>query len=181
MNGNMTALFQKIAKSKASAGGNIIKDGKYLFCIHNLLIDAKFNGNMFIAEMEVIEAHQLLDDVEPNKVGTTASYVVNLDKNQSAGGNAKALVLALLNAKEDETSEEDFVESLQTLVSKGQPARGMLIADETFRKPIRSGPNAGKPFTAHRWQYVEQTAEQIAARRARIDKSIASSTSTAAA
>jgi hypothetical protein len=164
------AIFQKIANSRASMGGNRITDGKYLFLIKKMLIEAKFDGTMFIVEFKVLAAEGILPDVQPNKVGTTASYVVNLDKNISAGGNAKAFVLGLLGYKEDEVAPADVEATLADLTDTAQPARGMLIADETYRKPIRSGPNAGKPFTAHRWTYVGQNApEEVAKRRAELD------------
>jgi hypothetical protein len=165
------ALLKKIAQSKASAGGNIIKDGNYVFEVVNLLLESKFNGSMFIAEFQVREAVASGEKdssgvpVEPNKIGSMCSYVVNLDKNISAAGNAKALILALYGLDEAEVSEEDFLAALSAVTEKDQPARGMLIADSTFRKTIRGGPNAGKPFTAHRWQNVAQVADDIAARR----------------
>lgn len=168
---NKADLLKKIAGAKASAGGNVIKDGTYLFEVVQLLLEQKFNGAMFIAEMIVREAQASGEKdergvaVEPNKVGSTCSYVVNLDKNVSAAGNAKAYILALYGMQENEVSEGDFMEALSQVTEKDQPAKGMLIGDNTFRKTIRGGPNAGKPFTAHRWVTVEQSEEEIAGRR----------------
>lgn len=165
-----TAILSKIANAKATAGGNIIKDGKYLFTLMNIICEQKFGGTMFIVEMLVDEAQAVFPGVEPNKPGTMASYVVNLDKNVSAAGNAKAFVLALLGYKESDVAmDDDFIAALAELTSANQPARGMRIADETFRKEIRSGKNAGSPFTAHRWQRVDQTPEAIAKRRTEVE------------
>jgi len=174
-------IFARIAAAKASVGGNIIRDGKYTFGILKMLADseAKFNGHMFIVEFTVLASESLPDIVDEksgkpvlaNAVGSTCSYVLNLDKNIAAMGNAKSFVMALLNQpNESEIDLEDFAETLEALVAQDQPARGMIIKDETFRKTIRGGVNAGKPFTGHRWQYVEETEEQIKARRAEFDK-----------
>lgn len=163
------AILRKIAEAKASGGGNITKDGKYTFAVNAMMIEAKFNGTMFIVEHYVKSAEAVEPDVEPNKPGTICSIVYNLDKNVSAPGNTKAYVLALFGYKEDEVTQDEFVATLGELCGPAQPARGMLIRTETFRKPIQKGPNAGKPFTGHRWQHVEQTEDQIATERKYLD------------
>jgi hypothetical protein len=172
-------LLARIAKAQASVGGNIIRDGIYRFGILKMVLEQKFNGNMFIVEFKVLESANVPDIIDEksgkpvlaNGVGTTASYVLNLDKNIAAMGNAKSFVMALVD-ETDESSidDEDFQMTLDALLGKEQPARGMSIGDETFRKAIKSGANAGKPFVGHRWKHVEETEEQIAARRAEFDK-----------
>jgi hypothetical protein len=169
------ALMAKIAGAKASGGGNIIRDGNYTFEILNISLENKFKGATFVVDFKVIEseATDAYDDkgqpVKPNAVGSTCGYVVNLDKNVSAAGNAKRLILALVGKAEDEVTPEEFVEALDYLTTKAQPARGMRIKDRTFRKTIQSGPNAGKPFTGHAWEHVALSAEQIATNRAALD------------
>lgn len=165
-----SSLMARIAKAKTFAGGNIIKDGKYTFTVLRLFINNGHKGNCFIAEMRVDSAEQVNPKVVPNPVGSTASYVLNLDKNESAPGNCKAYVLALLGAKEEEVSTDELAATIEELVDeKTNPARGMRIKDETFSKIIQKGANAGKDFTGHRWEYVPQTAEQIAKQRAELD------------
>jgi hypothetical protein len=166
------AIFQKIASAKASGGGNLIRDGRYEFTILKLLLEDKFNGTCFIAEMLVESAGEVEQGVEPNRVGSTCSYVVNFDGEGklSAPGNVKLFVLALLNKGEDELDADQIADITEKLVAPSQPARGMRIADETYRKTIRSGKNAGKPFTAHRWKHVDgQTDESINERRKQLD------------
>jgi hypothetical protein len=178
-------LLARIAKAQASVGGNLIRDGIYKFAITKMVLEQKFNGNMFIVEFKVLESASYPDIVDEksgkpvtaNGVGTTCSYVLNLDKNIAAMGNAKSFVMALVGeTDEGSIDEEDFQQTLDALLGKDQPARGMAIADETFRKPIKSGANAGKPFTGHRWKHIEETEEQIAARRAEFDKASAATT-----
>lgn len=182
-------LLARIAKAQASIGGNIIRDGIYTFGIFKMVLEQKFNGNMFIVEFKVLESQSYPDIVDEksgkpvtaNGLGTTCSYVLNLDKNIAAMGNAKSFVMALVGeTDEGSIDEEDFQQTLDALLSKDQPARGMAIGDETFRKPIQKGPNAGKPFTGHRWKHIEETEEQIAARRAEFDKTASSTTTTTA-
>lgn len=185
------ALLNKIARSRATKGGNNIKDGKYVFEIKKIIQEKKEDGEMFIVELGVVECEAQpgnferagkpvwpgVDgaiEVKPNPVGSSPSYVLNLDKNKSAGGNVKAFVLALVDgedfSEEDEKAVADFVATVDELIGPTQPARGMLIYDETFRKKIKGGDNAGQPFVGHNWQHVEQTGEQIAERRAKLDK-----------
>jgi len=163
------ALLEKIKNAKTTSGGNNIFDGQYVFEVHRLLLDGKFKGTMFIAELGVLESEAVLPDVKPNMPGTTCSVAVNLDTNVSAPGNMKAVVLALLNKVEAELSGDAFLKEVERLTGPDQPARGMLIADETYRKTIQSGPNAGKPFTGHRWVHVDQTPAEVAERRKMID------------
>lgn len=166
-------VFKKIAQAKATgSGGNQIRDGRYEFTILKLLMEQKFTGMCFIAEFLVDAAQATEPGVETNPVGSTCGYVVNLDGNgkQSAPGNIKAFVLALLDKKDEDVTADDVADVLEKLVSAAQPARGMRIGDETFRKTIQKGANAGKPFTAHRWKHVPgQTDEDVAKRRAELD------------
>jgi hypothetical protein len=167
-------VFRKIANSRASGGGNQIKDGKYEFTVTKLLMEDKYTGCCFIAELLVDKAEASEPNIEPNAVGSTCSYVVNLDGSGklSAPGNIKAFVLALLGLKEDEVSADEVADYTEKLVASDQPGRGMKITDETYRKTIRGGANAGKPFTAHRWGHVAgQTEASVAARKAELDAS----------
>jgi hypothetical protein len=165
-------MLKKIASAKATAGGNRIKDGNYLFEIMNILVEKKFSGWMFIAEFLVREATASgLKDatgrlIEPNAVGSTCGYVLNLDKNISAVGNAKAMILALFGMQESEVSDEDFFASLDAVSKPDQPARGMLIAASTFHKAKRNGDDfMGLNFTG-----VDNPEDQVAARRAAQEK-----------
>lgn len=166
-------LAKKIADAKASAGGNNITDGIYIFLIKRLIVEQKFKGTMFIAEVDVVESEKVRDDVEPNKVGTAASYAVNLDSNVSAPGNMKQFILGTAGLDEATTTSEKFMEELQRLAGEGQGARGMLVACETYRKVTKTGPNAGKEGIYPRWSVVSaedgNSETEIASRRKELD------------
>lgn len=169
------ALFEKIAKAKASGGGTLINDGKYTFMVKKLIAENKFKGACFIAELFVVKSEDTFTGVEANKKGTSCSFVLNLDKNIAAAGNAKAFLLALDGRKESDVKDEEFIALLEEATNDDptrgvvQPLRGALIADETFRKTVQSGPRAGQPFTGHNWSHIEQTGEELAKRRAELD------------
>lgn len=172
------SVYEKIASSKSTGGGNLIRDGRYRFVVKSLILDSKNSGDCFIAEFEVVESEKIFEDVEPNKPTSTCSYVVNLDGagKLSAPGNIKAFILALLGEDEDSVSEKELADITEELTSENQPARGMLIADETWRKFSRSGKNANPdskgrpPMVMNRWSHVPQTKEEVAERRKHLDK-----------
>jgi hypothetical protein len=171
-------IYAKIAGAKASNGGNNILDGEYLLGVEQLILEKKYSGVCFIAELRVIESapvsvsdelrkpNEIGKDLQPSKVGSHVGYVCPLDKNVSAAGNAKAFLLGLDGTPEDEIDPAQFVEMIKSACSKDQPFRGALVRCTSFRKVIKSGPNLGKPFTGYKWQFVEQTLEEIATRRA---------------
>jgi hypothetical protein len=180
-------LLEKIAAAKITQGGNNIKDGKYIFSILKILSEKKRNGNMFIVEMLVDESSSIPDifekdgkPVHANAAGTTVSWVLNLDNNDSAPGNIKAFVLGLFDESEADIDAEELqakskgepsplATTLGELISREQPALGRKIVSETYRKLIKSGKNAGQPFVGHNWRHVAQTPEEIAANRARVE------------
>ena len=171
------AILKKIAEARASGGGNLIQDGKYRLTVLKLLLEQKYNGTCFIAEFLVDTAMAVFDDVKPNAPGTTCSFVVNMDGagKLSAAGNIKQFILALMGEEEGNVTGSDFQATLGELISDAQPARGMQIDDETFRKFARSGKNSeadskGRPpMTMSRWTTVRQTAEEITAQRKTLD------------
>mgnify|MGYP001590684624 CR=1 FL=1 len=182
------ALLKKLKEAKATAGGNNITDGSYIFEVAELILDAKRKGTMFIPRLLVVESEKILVDVEPNQVGSTCSNALNLDTNVSAPGNAKAFFMGLLNMTESEADEvvekrkvdgeevefKRWMVKMDEYTRPSQLARGMLVGDETYRKTIQTGPNAGKPFTAHNWVYIAQTSAEVAARRKAQDGTAAS-------
>lgn len=177
-------LLKKIASAKATGGGTIIRDGIYRFLIHKMMIEKKWKGICFIVEFEVVDAKVAIEGVTPNSIGSMCGYVVNLDRNPSAPGNTKALILGLLgvdesklvNAAGQPASEDEqhaqIAECVAWAISEQNPCRGMLIDDVTFRKEIQSGTNAGKPFTGHNWARVEQQPGEVAQRRAQMDSKV---------
>ncbi len=181
------ALAKKIADAKSSKGGNRIKDGNYIFAVERLEFAEKNGGNTFVAELRVIESESngsrnigdgtTGDLNEPNVKGSSVSFVCVLESTPSAAGNMKEMLCALVNADPD--SGEAFLNAFNTYVehkdtdgkkiNTSQPARGMIIGAETYRKMTKNGKNAGKWGTYPGWAHIEQTAEEIKTRRAELD------------
>lgn len=174
-------LLKKVASAQASGGGNNIRDGIYTFEICNLLLEKKYKGEIFIVEFLVRDAKavQELDKqgkpVVPNEPGSRCSWVLNLTKNESAPGNMKKFFLDLYGYAEHEVTPDELATVLDMALAGDQPCRGWLIGDETYRKTIQKGPNAGQPFTAHGWKTISATGdnapERVAERRAKQESS----------
>jgi hypothetical protein len=175
-------MLKKVAGAAASGTGRPFEPGKYRLMLEKLFCLEGHKGTTFISEFRVLDSLST-GEVDrktgrpcmPVAAGSLGSFVVNLS-NQNAQGaqfaNVKRFILALLNADEGAVSEEDFLETLQDLCGPegdaAQPRRGQIIELETFKKPKVRKPE--EDFTHHRWTYVPQTDEQIAAQRAELDK-----------
>jgi hypothetical protein len=170
--------FAKIAGSSASGGGNFFRAGNYMLLVESVMLDKKFAGDTFIAETRIMKAEPNgeVDEkgapITPNKVGTTASLVCELDKHDSAGSNAKAFALGVLGALG--YTEEQITEQVMTEIcdKRIQPLRGFAVEMRTVRK-INQGrkneANKGKPLDLPRWYSVAQTKENIKEQRAWLD------------
>lgn len=166
-------LINKIATSTASGGGDFLKDGIYELLITKIKIAEKakkeaFKGDMFVVEFFILAAEQdaANPDLKPSKQYSTASFVVNLTNNLSAPGNVKGFVINLLGV--EDADAEEIGKTLEALIGETQPGRGMRLRDETYRKGIVSKP--GQTMTAHRWIHIEQTSDEVAEWRKKIDE-----------
>jgi len=164
------SVFQKIASAQAFQGGSWIRDGRYVLQVKKIECGQKFSGNHFIVEFVVVSCERTEPFADPNPVGSLCSWVLALDKNLSAPGNAKTFILALLGY-DGEVSVDDLVATIDEITGDKNPAKGMLIHDETFRKPTKAQmaskeADRSKLFLGHRWSNIKQTDEEIAARRA---------------
>lgn len=187
-------VLDKIASAKPSSTRHPnIRDGFYLFEIQRLLSEQKRKDHCFIIELGVIASRASTDPdrpgIVPNAPHSTASVVVSFG-NDSAGGNVTRFICGLLGVDSDAmpvanekgefvrwmTPEERGQEIKATyadLTAVNQPARGMLIRGETYTYPIKSGPNAGKPFVGLNWIFVPgQTDQTIALRRQMLDSGV---------
>jgi hypothetical protein len=169
--------FKKIATAQASGGGNHIRDGKYKFLIDKVFIHEGDENDSFIAELRVMESEPSGEvdaagrPIAPNPVGSTCSFVCNF-KFKSAGGNAKAFVMAAVGCTEEELTPEQ----LAFVCSDDNPLRGVAIIDETYRgvNKGRDNPaNAGKPLTLNRWKHVSQTEADVAEGKKYLDSTAA--------
>jgi hypothetical protein len=179
------ALFKKIAGSQANNKSDNFRDGRGVAEIDELKYENLNDGATFIARVKILSSepkdefelakfepgkpHQYVEPrikAATNPPGSKLGWVQKTDKFKSAPGNVKAFVLALLGFDEAEVSEDEFAETLEELVGKDQPAKGMLISFDTYRQMTRTGANAGSINTYVSWAHVKQTEEEIKARRA---------------
>lgn len=168
-------MLKKIAAAKATGGGRRYTDGKYLLEVLETKWKEGFKGESFIVKVNVKESEpnlepDFLEDngkpaAAPLAPGFTFDVVSNLTKNDMAAGNVKAYILALFGADENTTSDDEVIAAMKQVCAPGQPARGMLIRMETYRRRIQSGANVGKWFIGANWYNVPQTPEEISARR----------------
>jgi hypothetical protein len=180
---DVSSYVDKIVKAKANAGGNVIRDGEYTVAVRKLLIEPSVKGSevWFKAEFYVIEAAAVSVDANmlkpgeaaptPNPVNSDAVFITDIGK-QTGQGNAKALLCALLGKAEAEADADPtwFAGEIKKAVGNDQPYTGRPVRVATFRKPIKGGPNAGKPFTGYNWRPYAATAEEIAELRALLSK-----------
>jgi len=168
-------VANKCAEANVFGGGTPIKPGIYKFAIVNFIAEQKRNGRCVIIELLVKESKQKLVGVEPNMPGSTCSYVINLDAStpaarEMAPGNVKAFVCALGGDDPKTVTKEKFATFFQQMADKSQPVRGMLIADDTYTRPIKNGDRKGQDFTGHNWLHVtNQTNESVSAERKAIE------------
>ena len=157
-------IAARIAGSKPSQSGNILRAGKYLLEILKIIymsqgngVGQSFGGEMFIVEMQILEAvstgelNRQNDPIVPNAVGSVASYVINLTKMKNGDGDIKAFLMALLN----EPAESITAEVIGSACSDEQPFQYLKIRDEAWNKPQKGDPT--KDFTRHRWESVIPT------------------------
>lgn len=149
----------RIAKARATAGGNNIRHGEYLFMIMRSTYERMNSGQCHINEFVVHEAKKIVVvegektiESEPNQPGSMCSYVINYDGKGklSADGNSKALVLGLFGMKESEVDDNLVADTLGDFTDDSQPAKGMLVKCITYPKEVRSKP--GKYITGLIWE-----------------------------
>lgn len=162
--GKQSAL-DRIKGASASKGGNYFKPGKGRLVVKEVKESDTYDGAAFIAEFEVVTSKAIGNDA-PNPPGSTVSLVCMLEKFESAAGTAKAFILELFGKDEDEVGDDEFESTYTELVGEGNPARGMVIDYETIEKTAKK---TGTKLTLPRFTFVEQTEEQIAAMRAKLD------------
>jgi len=158
----------RIAKARATAGGNNIRHGEYVLMIMRSTYDKMNSGQCHINEFVVHEAKKNVVaegektvDVEPNPVGSSCSYVINYDGKGklSADGNSKALVLGLFGMKEGEVDDALVADTLGDFTDDSQPAKGMLVKCSTYAKEVRSKP--GKFITGLNWSCADKPGEGV--------------------
>ena len=168
-------IAAQIAGSRASNGGNFIRDGRGVLVIKKISIEKLYEGQTFIAELCVVESapsgekDEKGQEIQPNPVGSTVSFIQQLEKRpQTAFGNTKAFLLAAAEEDEDNITSEEFKAFLDDAKGSKQALRGKLVSYETRRKWTK---DKSKLLTLPVFRAYPQTAEDIAARRAAIEAS----------
>lgn len=144
-----------LINTAASRGGQYIKqDGRYIFRIKTKpTLTIKEDGLTFVAELDVVDAAPIRDDVKPHTVGSSVSFIAQLEANKSAAGNMKNFILGLFNLDESSLSDDAYQEKVNDTLDKGE---GMFIGAETYRKVTKGGPNAGKEGVYPNFSFVDQ-------------------------
>lgn len=187
LDSKVKAFVKKIAAAEATGGNTRFVDGTYDLTILAIRLEDKDCGMSFIVDFLVDKSEDVPESywigqnavwqgtdkavhLPAIKAGRPVGYltVVDPSKNKSGLGNARAFMDALNG--DEELSDEDFEAALEFIISDDQPAKGMRIKATTYRKKIKTGDNQGKPFVAIRWEHVEQSEEEVKARRAEVDK-----------
>ena len=101
------SVWAKIAEAKEFRSGVHITPGKYKFEVQRMLMQAGHRGVCFIAELLTLESVKTEAAYEPNPKGSTASFVVNLTKNEYGAGNVKSFVKAVAGLH-DEAFDPDL-------------------------------------------------------------------------
>lgn len=170
----MTLLGKMVKDAKANGSGEWIRDGVYLFAVESIFEQKGYEGECCIAELRVLSAEPLVEGVKPNPVGSTCSVVFNVTKNKEAAlGNIKKLFMGLFGIEEEDFTEELYAEYVD---EKTNPARGMVIGCRTkqvINKGKVNAANRGMKMTVPGWETVEQTEDDVAKRRAELDKKAA--------
>jgi len=157
-------IFNDIAGAEASGGREPnIEEGEYILVLDQASIKQGYKGKSMRLAFKVMEAKKVGAD-EPNQPESKASYILNFTKNQYAMGNAKAFFIALLGLTEDEAKDSAaLADHMAMACSPDQPLRGMRVKCSAYNQPIKTGPNAGKPFTRYNWASVPQDGNDITA------------------
>jgi hypothetical protein len=162
-------ILDEIVGAAASGAGNYVRDGAYLHTIKKFYVKKGHKGTSVILEMTVDEARKTEPDTEPNPVGSSVSIVNNLTKQDSASGNVKAIVLAVLGFEESQVDPVALKKATGEALGPNQPFRGVRVRNNTVR---RYYDERGKevPKTFSNLEHVPgQTPEMITARRAELD------------
>ena len=180
------AMARAIAQADTMGGGNWPRDGRYLWCVERLWLKmGGYKGDSFIANMFVAEAASTSPEVQPNAVGSTVSYSINMSKNPVAKQLVKTLICGILGAevstdpaaklRQEQEIEALFVgyhdpqtgRQVPAVIDREQPLRGYLVEVEAW-----TGRTVGKntPITKYSFKSIKMSDQDRAQWRARLDK-----------
>lgn len=96
------SVWAKIAEAKEFKSGVHITPGRYKFEVQRMLMQKGHRGVCFIAELLTLESVKTEAAYEPNPKGSTASFVVNLTKNEYGASNVKGFVKAVAGLHDED-------------------------------------------------------------------------------
>ena len=175
-------IFSLVANSQANNKSDNFRDGKGIAEVVQCIGKPDANdGPTFIARFKIVSSESKGDmdpktkqPIQPNAPGSRVGWPQKLTKFKSAPGNVKSFFLNLLGKKESDMTAESFTETMKDAISPKQPARGMLVAYETYQQETKSGANKGAINTYVRFVNVPKekgnTPEEIKKRREELDK-----------
>lgn len=148
--------FSGMKDAQVSAGGNYFTPGIYLVEVEKVhMITTRKGADMYIVETRVLESQspnppEMMKDGSPaaatKSPGSSPSYCVPMALD-SALGNIKAFLAALLGENPEEITEEVAEES----IADSNPLKGMKVRVECTMVVT----NAGRDFTKHTWRSAE--------------------------
>lgn len=172
-------MFAKLKTARVSGSGNRIKQGKGRLIVEVVKFPTLFNGDTFIAEFKVLHSESIPGAVDKdgkpelaNPPGTTCSIALqpgNTKTKNTVPGDIRDFIEKVTGS---EPTDDEYGALLEECVNEDpkagdvNPLRGYAIDFETVQKTIKSGDNAGKPFTKVRWSHVEQTDAEREANKA---------------
>ncbi len=191
----MSRAIFNIYDAKQSGRGEYFKKGSgEAVIVECLKKDDADAGEVFVMRAKITKASP--KDGQPcNSVGERVGWPQLLTKYpKMAPGNIQNMILAAVGVSKEQITKDQFVETYEDminyvpgtksehsgrLINEVQGARGMLIRFDTYdqlskeqKAILKSNPNAAvKPNTYVKFYHVPgQTEEEIAARRAELDK-----------
>jgi hypothetical protein len=129
-------IFERIASASATAGGNWIKDGVYVFAIKEVKYEELFNGLTWVTELIVLAAEPIPGMMEvggqpcdagvqgavqviPSAVGSKVSFTRPL-RIKNAAGDIKMFMLALTNKREEDFDREEAEAKQKRVIEEAQ-------------------------------------------------------------
>lgn len=136
--------------------------GKYRFRIKSLGAKSGQKGLSNKAELEVVSALQIADDVKPSAVGTTVDYVENVTDPKKGGASRFKLLLLATGTLDD--VEFDKVETLAKFYGPKQAGAELLVDCEVSPKQLFDKVTRAPTMIVsnYKWSAVHLTDEEIA-------------------
>lgn len=160
MSDDIDFLINQALKKNANGGGTRLRAGKYTLGLTSFSIKATFKSTYAIVEVVVEKSEPNEEGVAPNLVGSTASILFDM-KSLSGPGDFKKFMLALDGVEQIPDGAPGSAEQqaalkrlAANLMSPSNPGAGFLVNAVSFTRPIKSGANAGKPFTGFNYKHV---------------------------